>query len=335
MSQPITLSMDGTLLNWLKEVGEPINSGDVIAEIESDKATVEIEAPAAGVLLEQRAKVGDELKEGMVIGVIGAAGTLGHVICTGLVPILVKSGTWRLVYFIGVVPLIIIAFARRNLRETARFAEQQQASDSKVSLFSIWGTPFRRRMLELSAIWFFAYMGTNNAVFFWKDYAMTELGMPESAASKAQVIAALSAMPLVFGAGKLLDLIGRKRGAAVIFILTAAGIVGSYTVKPFGFLVVCLTLAIVGITAVLTVMNTFTTELFPTALRGSAFAWSNNLLGRIGYWGSPFLLGPLVREAGWAPALRASAVFPLIALLLVLWLLPETGGQKLEDAARA
>lgn len=74
MSQPITVSMDGTLLNWLKKVGDTVNSGEVIAEIEADKATVEIEAPANGTVLELTAQVGDEIKEGAVIGTIGAAG---------------------------------------------------------------------------------------------------------------------------------------------------------------------------------------------------------------------------------------------------------------------
>lgn len=74
MSQPITVTMDGTLLNWLKNVGDSVNSGDVIAEIEADKATVEIEAPANGTILELTAQVGDEIKEGAVIGTIGAAG---------------------------------------------------------------------------------------------------------------------------------------------------------------------------------------------------------------------------------------------------------------------
>ena len=55
-------------------------------------------------------------RRGMVIGVIGAAATLGHVICTGIVPKLVAVGGWRSVYFVGIVPLLIIAFARRNLR---------------------------------------------------------------------------------------------------------------------------------------------------------------------------------------------------------------------------
>src|ERR1041385_8730361 len=74
MSSPITITMDGTLLNWLKQVGDAVKPGDVIAEVESDKATVEVEAPAAGVLLEQKAQPGDSLTDGMVIGTVGESG---------------------------------------------------------------------------------------------------------------------------------------------------------------------------------------------------------------------------------------------------------------------
>ncbi|MEL7433588.1 MAG: biotin/lipoyl-containing protein, partial [Chloroflexota bacterium] len=40
MAEDITLTMDGLLLNWLKDVGENISAGEVIAEFEADKATV-------------------------------------------------------------------------------------------------------------------------------------------------------------------------------------------------------------------------------------------------------------------------------------------------------
>ncbi len=73
MAEAITLTTEGTLLNWLKEVGDSVSAGDIVAEIEADKATVEIEAPADGVLTEQKAAVGDELAEGDVIGTIGSA----------------------------------------------------------------------------------------------------------------------------------------------------------------------------------------------------------------------------------------------------------------------
>lgn len=74
MATNIILTMDGMLLNWLKNVGDSVNAGDIVAEVEADKATVEVEAPAAGVILSLDAQVGDELKEGTVIGAVGAAG---------------------------------------------------------------------------------------------------------------------------------------------------------------------------------------------------------------------------------------------------------------------
>ena len=41
---------EGTLVKWLKKVGDSVNSGDVLAEIESDKATLEGEAVDEGVV---------------------------------------------------------------------------------------------------------------------------------------------------------------------------------------------------------------------------------------------------------------------------------------------
>ena len=74
MAHEVKLTMDGLLINWLKQVGEAVSAGDIIAEFEADKATVEIEAGSAGQLLELRAEPGDELGEGTVIAVIGGEG---------------------------------------------------------------------------------------------------------------------------------------------------------------------------------------------------------------------------------------------------------------------
>lgn len=74
MAQEIKLSFDGTLINWLKDKGANIKAGEVIAEFDADKATMEVEAPSDGVLVELRAEVGSEYHEGDVIAVLGAAG---------------------------------------------------------------------------------------------------------------------------------------------------------------------------------------------------------------------------------------------------------------------
>jgi len=65
---------EGTLSAWLKKVGDYIEAGDVLAEIETDKATVEVETYATGTLLHVMAQPGDVLAVGSVIAVIGESG---------------------------------------------------------------------------------------------------------------------------------------------------------------------------------------------------------------------------------------------------------------------
>ena len=64
----------GTLLNWLKSEGQSVTKGEPLMEVETDKATVEIEAPASGVLVNVTAAAGDEIPVGNKIAVILAPG---------------------------------------------------------------------------------------------------------------------------------------------------------------------------------------------------------------------------------------------------------------------
>ena len=59
------------------------------------------------------------------------------------------------------------------------------------------------------------------------------------------------------------------------------------------------------------------TELFPTDLRGDAFAWANNFLGRIGYVLSPIALGWIAESSGWGPVLAWTANDPATVRRLV------------------
>ncbi|MDE2669648.1 MAG: dihydrolipoamide acetyltransferase family protein [Chloroflexota bacterium] len=64
---------EGTLVRWLKNPGDSVARGDVIAEIETDKATVELEAFDAGVLRQVVASEGDVVPVGEVIALLGDA----------------------------------------------------------------------------------------------------------------------------------------------------------------------------------------------------------------------------------------------------------------------
>ena len=57
----------GKLVSWLKQEGEPVKKGDMLLEVETDKAVVEIEAQADGVLGGVTAKIGDVVPVGQTI----------------------------------------------------------------------------------------------------------------------------------------------------------------------------------------------------------------------------------------------------------------------------
>src|SRR5574338_1273717 len=65
---------EGTLVRWVKQVGENINKGDVLAEIETDKATVEVESSASGVVLQHMVDQGTVVPVNAPIAIVGAEG---------------------------------------------------------------------------------------------------------------------------------------------------------------------------------------------------------------------------------------------------------------------
>jgi pyruvate dehydrogenase E2 component (dihydrolipoamide acetyltransferase) len=66
---------EGTVANWLKKVGDPVKSGDILAEIETDKATMEFESFHNGTLLYIGIEAGKSAPVDSVLAIIGPAGT--------------------------------------------------------------------------------------------------------------------------------------------------------------------------------------------------------------------------------------------------------------------
>ena len=61
---------EGTVVEWKKKAGDKVTEGDIIADIEAEKATQELEAPATGVLTEIRVEVNIETKVRTVLAII-------------------------------------------------------------------------------------------------------------------------------------------------------------------------------------------------------------------------------------------------------------------------
>ena len=58
---------EGTLLQWHKAAGEAVAEGELIAEIETDKSTVDLESPGSGVIGRQRVQPGAVVAVGTVL----------------------------------------------------------------------------------------------------------------------------------------------------------------------------------------------------------------------------------------------------------------------------
>ena len=70
MPQQSDTMTEGTVVKWLKKEGDQVKQGDVIAEIETDKATMEMEAFESGTVAVIAVPEGQKVPVGAVLGVI-------------------------------------------------------------------------------------------------------------------------------------------------------------------------------------------------------------------------------------------------------------------------
>jgi pyruvate dehydrogenase E2 component (dihydrolipoamide acetyltransferase) len=79
---------EGVIAGWQKNVGDTVKKGDVLADIETDKATMELESYKDGILLFQGAKAGEKIQVNDLLCIIGKEGTDVNAIVAA-----VKGGT--------------------------------------------------------------------------------------------------------------------------------------------------------------------------------------------------------------------------------------------------
>ena len=70
---------EGTLAQWLKKPGETVAADEPLASLETDKVTVDVPSPVAGVLSETLVKEGDTVAVGALIARIDENATAGAV----------------------------------------------------------------------------------------------------------------------------------------------------------------------------------------------------------------------------------------------------------------
>lgn len=247
---------------------------------------------------------------------------------------------WRMMYVIGLIPLALVFLFRLGMRETRRFAHIAGADGRRgwrevlQNLRRPFEPRYRSRTLLVTLIWNCNHLVTAPAVTFWTIHASRNLGY--GAADYGRVVAVGYLVGFVLGAplsGWLMNRIGRRLTCAGFYVLAAAAVFLLFRVSDPSLVVqaALMSAAVTSFLGANAATNLYSTELFPTEIRATAYSWTTNLLGRVAEILAPVAIGILAERVGIPAAVGILSIGPVLGALLVLRWAPETNGLTLEQ----
>ncbi|GIW39686.1 MAG: hypothetical protein KatS3mg076_0263 [Candidatus Binatia bacterium] len=262
-------------------------------------------------------------------GALGAFAALGAGVAAILFPLFQNSALgWRGLYFVGLLPLLLVAYFRSRLPETGRWQNVQAREPSfRSSISALLGLRFRTRFLVLSLVPASATLVAGAAFGFASYHATMAHGWTPAQVSTMMITGGGLGLGGWFVFGKLADSWGRRWTGAVA---TIGAVLAVWLYYRGGILLPSFALLVFTEAGVSIAVNALSTELFPTELRATAKAWITSA-GILGAMGGLALVGLLTERLGGLPV-----VVPLLSVLQVacmplLFLLPETRGAELEE----
>jgi len=268
------------------------------------------------------------------LGLMQSTWAIGEMIAAGVVALVLPTLGWRAVFFVGVLPALIVFWIRRDVPESEIWQRRQSTSSTPAgSLRVLWRKDLRRNGLvatAMNACGMFGYWG----LFTWIP---AYLSLPVTEGGRGLSLMKTTTWLVVMGLGKWLgyalfgffaDAVGRRR-SYVAYLVVAAALVPLYgiTREPAWLLVLGPLVAFFG-TGFFSGFSAIASELFPTEVRATAMGLSYNV-GRGLSAAAPALVGLIATRAGFGAAFLVLAAAFLAGALLAL-LLPETKGRPLE-----
>jgi MFS family permease len=253
-----------------------------------------------------------------------------------------SSFGWRGMYLLGITPLIFVAWMRRKMRETARFAALKAESEARGLRGAVFeplrkciepmAGPWLRRMFLVAALCNCIGLVGGPTISFFSLYAQRDHHWTATQVGLAIVLAYLLGTVGTLLSGYMLDRIGRRVTTAAFFLVAAASMAILFQSVQHRTILIAMMATMFAYQGARTATSALSSELFPTAARATGFCLTVQVLGQVGWMLAPVVAGLLSRPMGGLG--NAAALFaagPVIGAVIVVTCVPETLGKTLEE----
>lgn len=271
---------------------------------------------------------------GKVIGIMQSGWAIGYIFAALLAATILPAYGWRPLFVVGLFPALLAAWVQHSVPESEIWkAARVTARRTPTRALSIFRPPLVRNTVVamlLATVVLFAYWGLFSWLPAYLATPLTRGGAGLSLVrSSAWIIAVQAGAFLGYNLfGYFSDRFGR-RPSFVAFVLGAAALTPLYGLCGRYPTALMLMGPLVGFFGhgYFSVFGALLAELFPSAVRGMAQGLCYNV-GRAAGGLAPLVIGRLADHYGIGPALAVTSLFFLAGAGLI-WLLPETRGEKL------
>jgi putative MFS transporter len=270
---------------------------------------------------------------GFGLGLLGALGAMG--VGAASIALLFAEEIpygWRALYALGALPLLALAWLRRELPETTRFESVSRAP-------SAWWHPLRAlaraypgRLAALVSVVFAIDFAFASAVYFMVKALQETHGWARGEVTLLYVAGGALAVLGNQVAGQLSDRIGRRPLLIALLLITASSFAGFYWLRgpAVGALWIAQVFALQGSTVLGRALGS---ELFPTSYRSTASTMrmlAATIGGSLGLALESVLYGALGSHTAAITALLPGIG---VAIAVVVFAIPETAGRELEEVS--
>jgi len=270
---------------------------------------------------------------GRVVGAIQAGWAVGYAISVLLSTILFtylpQEYAWRVFFFIGLAPALLVIWIRRNIEEAPVFTAGRRDPAAKTRLWEVFSKDYRATTFKAVLLTFGIYGGNYVMITWLPAYLNLVLGLSIAGVGGYLAINILGSFTGAFLNGWMADAIGRRKTFIVIACCQAVA-VAIYTLAPINLTATLLLGFVLGTLQSGTAAGTgaFLAELFPTHIRATAQGFCGNAGRAIGAI-MPTMVGILSDDIQLAAAMGLCACAAYVMVVVAACLLPETRGRDL------